>query len=79
MSVPPPGYTPGRWLRLLDHCRQMDDRHNRGATTGKGALTCDNASEHGFDDGTLGSENEVVRACVNTPDPAHPEASGASE
>ena len=42
----------------------------------KSGLTCGNdgldAGEHGFDRGKMAAENEAVRACVNTPDPATP-------
>lgn len=38
----------------------------------KPGLTCGNDPKQAFESGSLASENEAVRACVNTPDPASP-------
>jgi len=43
---------------------------------GKPVLACGIAVEHTSGSATMGAENEAVRACVNTPDPATPDEPG---
>lgn len=65
MSVPPPGMTQKRWVRLLDVCRQMDSRYDRAEDVGKPRLTCENAPKRAFDDGTMASPNETGPGAVD--------------
>lgn len=57
--------------RIAAHVALLLPHYIDGSAPG---LTCGNDGEHGFDEGRMGTENEAVRACVNTPDPATPDS-----